>query len=359
MSKNTEFGAGIFDEPAKVELTEREIAIAKGEDPDAINKDSEASDESEDTAGESEGKNAEVVAKAGETDVFSDEDRELATKHGLTDDELNELGSPEALRKAVAIAEKLAAKTGAKSGNGESGKAEANQDGAADKPASDAAGGGAVDTPKNESELLGSLKTLSDSLDQNSADLDKIAEEWGDDPNSAKVVKALAETQKAVKQIIAIVNVSAKSQIEAVQQEQNRKAVEVFHDTLDQFSDEFGLSKKDGKPVSLTKEQAERREKVRDAAETLYSGLVAQGKKVPPIDELVKQAVTLVTGVPRKTEDKRQKLVQQSSLRRTTGSVGGAQRRVPPPNDGSAKAIASHPEIESKWKEYQEANGAF
>lgn len=349
MSKNTEFGAGIFDEPAKVELTEREIAIAKGEDPDAIDNqtNSEANDEQD--VGESEDKNAEVVAKAGETDVFSDEDRELATKHGLTDDELNELGSPEALRKAVAIAEKLAAK---------SGKAEANQDGATDKPASDAAGGGAVDN-KTEGELLEPLKVISDSLDQTSADLDKIAEEWGDDPNSAKVVKALAETQKAVKQIIGIVNQSAQQQVAAVQQEQQQKAIEVFHNTLDQFSDEFGVSKKDGKPVSLTKEQAERREKVRDSAETIYQGLVAQGKPVPPLEEIVKQAVTLVTGVPRKTEDKRQKLVQQSSLRRTTGSVGGAQRRVPPPNDGSAKAIASHPEIESKWKEYQEANGAY
>lgn len=319
---NDTFGAGIFDEAkeqsdAPIELTAREIAIAKGEDPDAI----------EETS------SGEVESQEDDSPVgFSDTDRELATKYGIGEDELAEFGTPAALQKAVALIERLKP-----------------TDGTTDKSASDAVDGGVVPEPKGEQDKQ------EDPWAIEKVDPDKFSEEEYDEETRG-LVKSLRKTQDALEQALGYI----KTQQQAAEQEAAAKNAKVFHDTLDSMPDEFGQSVKDGKPVKLTAEQEAARLKVRDAAETIYAGLITRKAPVPPLEEIIKQAITMVNGVARKSADKRQALLEQSAMKRSTGTAAAATRRKPaPPSDGTPESIASHPDIDRVWRQFQEANGVY
>jgi hypothetical protein len=329
-SSQDEFGAGIFDSEAEapIELTAREIAIAKGEDPDAINV--EETNEVEDGQSESQ----EEVETSDDASVFSDSDRELANKYGITEDELAEFGTSAALQRAVSVIERASKK-----------------DGITNESASDAADGGVV--AKDAAESV--AKNDEDKWAIEKIDPNKFSEDEYDE-ETLSLVKSLRKTQDALEQAVGYI----KSQQQAAEQEAAAKNVKVFHDTLDTMPDEFGVSIKDGKPVKLTEAQEAARIKVRDAAETIYAGLIARNVAIPSVEEVIKQAITMVNGVARKSADRRQALVEQSAMRRSTGTTAAASRRKPsPPADGTTGSIASHPDVDRFWREAQEANGVY
>lgn len=302
-TETTDFGAGVFDEPEKVTLNAREIAIAKGEDPDDDVEPIEA-----------------VVQD------WDDADKKLAAKYNLTDEELDEFETPAALHRAVKLIEK-ASKTAQPS------------DDTATTPSSDADGVGGVvqsDALKN----LGFKKM----------DIEKLKAAFGEDEDTMEVVNALKSTQDVVEKLAGYIDQQQQREIDA---ETNRN-LKVFHDILDEYPDEFG---KTGK---LDKGAEAARQKVADAAETIYQGLLARNAKMPSVDEVIKQAITMVNGVAKKSGDRRQNLVTQSSQRRSVGASAAATRRAPAPAaDGTAESIASHPELDRFWRMAQEANGVY
>lgn len=328
------FGAGIFEEAsqddAPIELTAREIAIAKGEDPDAIVEGEEQGGRSDD-----------LQAKAsGEQGGFSDSDRELAAKYGIGEDELADFGTPAALQKAVSLIERSK-----------------STDGATNKSSSDAGDGGAVS--ESEQSEPGERANESNESKLTEFKLEKVdpakfpEDEY--DPETIGLVKSLRQTQDVLEVALKFIE----TQKQTVVQEAAQKNAQVFHDTLDSMPDEFGVSVKNGQPVKLTSEHEAARLKVRDAAETIYAGLISRKAAIPPLEDIINQAITMVNGVARKSSDRRQALQTQSAMRRSPGTTAAATRRKPVSVDGSPDSIASHPDIDRFWRQAQEANGVY
>lgn len=337
MGKATsEFGAGILED---IELTDREIAIAQGDDPDAVETDDSLVGE----AGDGEGGSGDVApADRPAEETWSDDDKAAAAKYGISDEELAEFGSPKALHKAIALLERKqpVEPTG----------------GVAAQPASDAAGGDTTDTDKPADDKPESKADDKPQLAK--LNIEKLRETFGDDPDTMEVIEGLAKTQEYIEQSEKRMQERMAQFEEQVFAQQVQRNNEIFHNTLDDYPDEFGVSVKGGKPVALSKEHETNRIKVRDAAETIYAGLVAKKAAIPPLPEILEMAIRQVNGVPRKTTDRRQALVTQASLKKSPGSAAAATRRTAPPPDGSPESIASHPEIDRFWREAQEANGA-
>jgi hypothetical protein len=300
MTNQDTFGAGIFDEEAPIELTAREIAIAKGEDPDA------------------------VVDEVENQDGITDESASDAADGGVVEPESKDDAKP----------------VDSKPAEGEQAKSEPVKDGQAEPVAKD------------------EQKEVSEEPDPwafEKVDPDKFSPDEYDE-ETIGLVKSLRKTQDTLEQALNFI----KTQQQSAQAEAAAKNAKVFHDTLDAMPDEFGVSMKNGQPVKLAPEQEAARLKVRDAAETIYAGLIARKAAVPPVEEIIKQAIVMVNGVARKSADKRQALVEQSAMRRSTGTAAAATRRKPaPPADGTSESIASHPDIDRFWRQAQEANGVY
>lgn len=328
------FGAGIFtDDNGNMQLSDRLKALARGEAPEDNPADEEEPQPDEPEAKEVTSEKPVAKEPTAKASTFSDEDKALAAKYQISDDELSEFGSPAALKRAVAVIERSVSKPSAQD----------NADGVDTKVVDASPSDNAVGDKKEEG---GSV----------SFDVAKLLETFKEDPETCEVIKAVGsvlDDNKSLKEIV--------TRLEKREQEREQETVRnQFHDKLDAMPDEFGLSRRNGKDISLTPEQVAAREKVRDAAETIYQGYVSQNKPVPPLSDLLDQAIRMVNGVPRKSDDKRVALKAQSAMRRTTGSAAAAASRQPPQKtDGSPAAIARSPKVREFWQRAQEENGAL
>ena len=352
MAENLDnFGAGIFDDPPAEEsseatgvvLSEREMAIAKGEDPDQPveelqeEEDSEEVQEpvSESTEDSPEESSQEIEQEEeAPVEVFSLGDKKLAARYGLSEEDIQKFGSPEALHHALDMLDRR-------------GSAEQADDSAdsLESPDEDSAEDAAA---KSES------GTLSELLGFEKLDVSKY--ENSDEPydqETLDLVKHVRKTEDMLERITGMI----------VQQETNKNA-EVFHDVLDKYPDVYGNSIQDGVAVELDKSFEEARQAVRDQAETIYAGIVSRKGEVPPLNQLIEQAIMAVHGKqissPATSKpDKSEKLKKQSSKRRSPGSSSASSRRQAEEIDPtSAGSIAKHPDIEAFFRKAQEANGA-
>lgn len=347
------FGAGIFDEPAKEEantevasaeesvqtdepqvtLTDREIAIAKGEDPDAEPVQEEV--EAEETQQEPEAvEQVDEVVEEEEpaVDAFSLGDRKLAARYGLSEEDLQKFGSPEALHHALDLFDKTGAKVGQSEDSAESPAENSAEDAAAEDK------GGAL------SELLGFEK------------LDVSKYEKSEDPydeDTLELVKHVRKTEDLLEKLT--------SAITATQTADNATT---FHDMLDKYPDIYGSTMKDGEPVKIDSKFEAARQAVVDQAETIYAGIVARKGQVPPINKIIEQAMMAVHGKSLtadkpKAPTKKDNLKKQSSMRRSVGSAATNKKRQAADIDPSdARSIAKHPDLDALWRKAQEENGA-
>jgi hypothetical protein len=331
---NSSFGAGIFtDENGNMQLSDRLKSLARGEGPE----DNPADEEERDNDDDQEPVAQKTVPKEelqSPESKFSDDDKALAAKYEISDEELSEFGSPAALKRAVAVIERTASKF-------------------ADNKPADGASTKVVDASQNDGAVGDKKEEAAEDID-----LDALAEAFSEDPESVKVVKAVGKALAENKSLREVVDRLEKREQEREQEYQVRELERVaatFHDKLDSMPSEFGLSK-NGK-ISAEHEAA--RIKVRDAAETIYQGYVAQGKTPPELNAILDQAIRMTHGVPRKADDKRVALRAQSGMRRATGSSAAAASRQPPvKTDGSPEAIAASPKIKEFWQRAQEENGS-
>lgn len=304
---NKDFGAGIFDEPEPVVLSDREIALAKGEDPDAVPPKDDAADDNPD-----QGEPAEPAEPEGKDEAEGKDETKAKDESEAAEDK----GGKEAVA----------------------------QGDPADK-ASDAAQGG---------EALDPLSSIIASLDQHKLDIEKIEDDWKDedgnitDPHSLSIIKSLEATQKAVRDVTAMMKQAVE---EGKAAEAQNKARQEFHATLDEHEADFGVGSKQ------TAEQRKNREKVQEKVELLYSGYTASGGKIPTVKEITEEAIVLAIG-PRKG-GRSEALKRQSQHRRTTNAAGGTTQRVAAPDPDSAAALANHPTLKKKWESYQEQNGNY
>jgi hypothetical protein len=345
-----EFGKGVFDEPEAsdenssvsepavdqaVQLTDREIAIAKGEDPDAPKEEETLEENVIDSEEEDQDQAEEVVAEAEpEPDPFSLGDRKLAARYGLSEEDLQKFGTPEALHHAIDIFDKTGAKL------------ESPQKGSQESPVDDSTDDAAAEDKSGAlSELLGFEK------------LDVSKYENAEEPydkDTIELVRHVRKTEDLIEKLTSAITSSQSSQ-----------NAEVFHDILDNYPEIYGETIKDGKPVRIEKNYESARQAVKDQAEIIYAGIVARKGQIPPVEKIIEQAMMAVHGKSissnsnKSSVSKAEKLKKQSSMRRSTGSAASVKKRqqadIDPTDAGS---IARHPDVEAFFRKAQEENGA-
>lgn len=351
------FGAGIFDDGKETEspkdevasteseavvLTDREIAIAKGEDPDnppevESSIDTEPEAEQEQEVVEEPQEEAEEVANEQEEDskhVFSLGDKRLAARYGLTDDDLEKFGSSEALHHALDLFDKAGTSLN-KSSEKESTESPAEV--SAEDAAAGDEGGALSDS------VLGFEK------------LDVSKYEKADDPYDKDTIELVKHVRKTQDMLERIVNAS--------QTQASNANADKFHDMLDAHPDIYGATMQDGKPVKIDGKYESARQAVKDQAETIYAGIVARKGNIPPVEKIIEQAMMAVHGKDLtskgKVTDRAEKLKKQSSKKRSVGSSATTRKRNQAESDPTdAKSIARHPDIEAFFRKAQEENGA-
>lgn len=344
---NSEFGAGIFDndpvadatevsteEPAeeKIELTDREIAIAEGRDPDKEEK-------TEPVAEESTEEVAEEPAEEVKEPELSDSDLRLASVYGLSKDDAQKFDSPKALHAALDLLEAQKKESPA-----------ADADGSVDSASDADEDGGAI------SEILGFKKADPDAVKKVFSETDEDGEPLYDEGTTKFVTEQanqLRQTQDLLEKVLS-------GQMNSEQEAEAEKNRQQFHDSLDKMSDVYGSSMKDGKPVELNAQKIALRQEVADHVQTIYAGLVSQNKEVPPLEKMIEQSVKAIhADKVAEAKDRSSALKKQSKSRRSPGTkVKPAKKSLPPDTDQfDPTAIANDPELVEFFDNAQFENG--
>lgn len=341
----------------KLQLTEREKAIARGEDPDAVAPNTTDSKEGlsiKTLAKESDdpGKDADegdggtdatnVQASSTPSDWIDDDVKALAKSYNFTDDQLASFNSADEFESAAAAYEQSLV---------EAVKAPPAKP---DKPASPTKPEKTPATPEANSE--------EDELDP------ELFRKEGYDERTVKVVERLKQESQRRQQL--------EREFEEVrsfaQRQQADQLNNMFHSALDGMDkDRYGRRFDDsGKFVGLDKDSDDRRRKVFEALQVIASGVVAQaqaaGKNpvLPPFQLALKRAENMVFGEELRQSERKKiqnDLVAQARRRRPVAS-SRAQANVTPRKDSRSESdvvrdIASIPEIDRVWKKFQEENG--
>lgn len=306
----------------EIELTEAEIALASapiGEDAqlestdaeeetveetaevleeEAVEEDEADEEQTEEVVEESV---EEVQKETTESDLgISEEDYTLGQSYGLSKEEVDDLGSRELIEKFGQIQARQAMET-----------------------ASQAPKESKQEDTKEETEAKQEAEPEPDAWDISKIDLD----EYDDVTRSA--FTAIDQLQKKI--------AGLESRNQQLEQTQNNGAIQEFNAKLDSSDPEFF-----GKDGELSKEQMDRRMKMAETIDMITAGLASQGKKIPNLDTLIRDANALAfrdrAEEKRKSEGKK-RLKKQAARRQSSGSRVKKQAKAPAPYDSEEAEI--------------------
>ena len=305
-------------EEEQIELTEAEIALAEapmGEDAqveeasaDELEENvDEGSDEEivEDSEQEEEIEEEEEEPESSESvdtgDIgLSEEDYTLGQSYGLSREEVDDLGSRELLEKFGRISSRQAMEAKPKEAE-----------------------------PEPESESTEDESQEVATLDLSKVDLD----EYDDVTKSA--FQAIDQLQKKI--------AGLEKQNKQLEQTQNSGAIQEFNTKLDNLDPEFFGSQGQGaKPADMSKDQMDRRMKLAETIDMISAGYTSQGKQVPSLDVLIRDANAIAF---REREEQKRKttsqkrLKKQSARRQSSGSRVKKQASVREPVDSEEAEI--------------------
>lgn len=311
------------------ELSDREIAILGGNDPDKVQAD-ETTAEPKDGVNEGTDAQDTTPAVAGKIEAawITAETESEAESYGLSKDELIELGDEDSYKRTKRVLDRHLFQEGQR----------------AMQPAAPA--GTDATQGSKDAATAGKFEKY---------DLDKLKAEGYDD----NILKLYAQQNEFLDII--------ESQRQQQAQHAHQAHIQEFHtvaDTLD--ADLFGKVFQDGKPVKPSKAHDENRQKLYDAAETIVAGIFAKAQaakqepKIPPMQTLLSRAKDYVfADVIRERANKQRskQLTDQSRLRRP--APGRTNRTTPSVavETDPIKAIVKSPDIQRFWANAQEANG--
>lgn len=291
-----------------IELTEEEIALASapiGEDAQAEEIMSDPVDEStEETVNEQEESVEEEVVEedAVQDDIgLSEEDYTLGQSYGLSKEEIDDLGSRDLIEKFGRINARQAMELKPK----EEEKKEVKEE-----------------VPEQEQESVAGW------------DISKIdLEEYDDVTQSA--FNAIDQLQKKITQL--------ESQNQRLEETKSDGAISEFNNQLDTLDpDFFGKQGSGSKPSSMSKDQMDRRMKLAETIDMITAGLSSQGKQIPSIDVLIRDANALAfrerTEQLRKNESQK-RLKKQAARRQSSGSRVSKQVKSAEPYDSEEAEI--------------------
>ena len=293
----------------ELELTAAEIALASapiGEDAqmESVDAEEEVADE---TAEVSEEEVAEEDVAEEEEEVkepepsgdigISEDDYKLGQSYGLSKEEVDDLGSRELIEKFGLIQSRQA-------------MAEAS------KPKEET-------QPEAKEESKEEAEPEPDAWDISKIDLD----EYDDVTRSA--FTAIDQLQKKI--------AGLEERNQQLQETQSNGAIQEFNTKLDSSDPEFFGT--DGK---LNQEQMDRRMKMAETIDMITAGLSSQGKPIPDLDTLIRDANALA--FRERAEEKRkaegqQRLKKQAARRQSSGSRVKKQAKVTAPYDSEEAEI--------------------
>jgi len=309
------------DEVGAIELSEREVAIAKGLDPDGV-----VPDDTE--AGEAEGTEAEIKddAASGEegkdapdSDWIDDDVKALAESYGIDEEGLGSFESASDFKRFASIYEKHLL------------RAEPAEE-PAEKP-----------TPATEE--------VADEPADDSPDV-KWFEDNGYDEETVKIVRSVVNGQKTIQGLM--------SRIEQLEQVLANGDKQREQDSLQREIDDLG--DRFGKGENLTKSQKAARAKLLEAVEVVNQTLSKRGEKVPS-SVVLKRAELVAFGDEILAEERTkqqeallQSVKKQSAKRRSVGrnTKPPAHRERPGEAQDPVKAIANLPELVALWNDAQD-----
>lgn len=316
---------------AELELTEREVALAQGRDPDevveAVDEKIEADVSGGDDGGSDVSDAGEVEATEGDvsgTDAgaspawLTEDIKAVAGTYGLSDVDLADLDSEDDFLRLARVLERR--KPAAAGGEKKSNEPAA----AAEKPV-------AVAEQKVEPSKADEAPAI---------DPQKYIDA-GYDEETVALARAAASMQKQLQAIVPAVEMQRKSAEEA----ESRRIQGEFH----QLADEFGRY---GKLEKLDRESDAKRQKLWEAAGAVASSILASGQKLPPMKTVLQRAEIVAFGdeiMAERRAELAKKVQSQSSRRRsvgrtTTRKTGKAV--LPGEADDPVAAIMAAPEIQ-------------
>lgn len=315
----------------EIKLTDREIAIAEGRDPETI----ETTDSAPEQDVQEDRVEAEDAADVSSDDWIDSEAKELASSYGLSDEDLKAFNSADDLRKHTFLLDK--------------------------QLYDEAAAGKKVSEPevKEEKQATGETAT---SEDDDLIDPKKYSDE-GYDEETVKLATSLRRQQEKTREAMKLLeelNGWRKSFEDDLAQQEMVQVTNEFHRALDSIGDDrFGRAyDESGRIVDLNKDAHTHREKVWEAMKVLENGIYARAREkgvaptVPPRDVLVQRAYQLAYPEAVKAT-KRQQTIEtakaQSAKRRPVGNQGGTRTR--PVEATDVDSLANHPDISKWWKD--------
>ena len=344
----------------KVELSEREIALAQGKDPDeAVETTPETvepaakADPAKDTA-QGSGTDADntTPAVAGRVAPAWIKDTHLdhAASYGLTKDDLEEFGDEESYRRTTRLLDKQNYLAGQQASQAERSTATPSQ--GQPQPTQQVK----PQAPAQDGGVAKKLEKL---------DLEKLkANGYGEDELAifGRFNDLLDENQATREKA---------ERIERYHQEQAQSQhIQEFHVASDTLNEElFGKVYKDGKVQNVSEQQGKNRQKLYETALTMVSGMVSRAQaagiepNIPPMPVLLQRVQDFAFANEIKEQARKQQtaaIAEQSKRRRP---AAGRPHRTAPTSTGKdtvhpAKAIADSPEVLDLWNKFQEANGA-
>lgn len=305
-----------------MELTDREVAIAAGENPDSVGEGmEEAQDEAhEDSteeadsteAVEEEGGAAEVDGTDAADTWVNDDIKALAEMYGISEDGLATFDSEGEFRKFASLMDKYAA----------------------------------GDKAKEEPAAEETSEATDDDLDP------KKFEEDGYDENTVKIVDTLVKSKATVTQLVDRI-----AKLESMLEESSKQQeTTLLHRAIDEIGGRFGSG------GSLTDEQKAARDKLLESAEIVKQSLEKRGDKVVNASVLLRRAELLAFGdeiiaeeAAKAKEAFAEKVKKQSAKRRPVGrNTKPPARQALGEADNPVKAIANSPELVEFWKNLED-----
>jgi hypothetical protein len=323
-----------LDQESVVELTPRELAIARDEDPDAI----EATEEIVEPVTDEPNGSAKEGAQDQETESkdvpeswIDDSTLELAKSYDLDEEALKSFSSAEEFRKAAVLFDRQLTK--AKPERQEQTQPETK-----------------AETPAEKAEriALDLAKFTPEAYDEDTIQLVKFAKQLEDEGKAAR------------EQLEKIVPFIQRLQEERVVEEYKSR-LSAFHDAVDELDNTLvGRSRDEqGRFLKIDQKHDEARRKIFDAADSLARGLQAKGRELPPMKVLVKRAAQMELGEELSKLEavkRQQELEKQSKKRRpvaTQRPLAGptATRQKPKTLNDEIAEIANSPELVKLWEE--------
>lgn len=315
------------------ELTEREMAIARGEDPDA------EPDETDEVDDEPQAKREPDDAPEDSADDkpwYRETDLQLAKTYGLSEDDLKEFADEKEFAKATRLLHRVAGEQ-------------------VSEPR----------TPKDNIEEAKKTDGIPEGLPREAFDEhgkirpSYFKENDFDDETMVLVESLRAEQDRREQSIKEMEQLKNQTQwlMNEMVQERQRQQEQMFHTALDALNPGFYGQSLDesGRPVTLSESQQERRQRILEEVHAIGESIARQAEKqgvapeYPTWEVMVRRAQNNIYAEEVAAEEKKQrrdKIAEQSRKRRPVGYSTGrtkAANAAVDPTDPSA--IAAMPEI--------------